>query len=301
MDELWVEKYRPKKFDDMVGQNDIVEEIRENLSNLPHLLFYGPAGVGKTTMAYIIGRELFGENFRSNFMELNASDERGIQVIREKVKNFAKVQPLNADFKVIFLDEADYLTADAQASLRRVMEVYHKTTRFILSCNYSHKVIPAIKSRCKCYGFNKLDDKDIKELLVSIAPSELGVEVIDGIVKDCNGDMRSAINELQGLKAVKGARLKENKDYIINLIEFIKQGDFLKGRGLVDVMLKEGWDERRMLVEVRDKLVASLFDKKFISSSLLSLLRADVMLVDGVDRVLVFDGLLLSMVKGDSL
>ena len=293
MDELWCEKYRPKKFDEIVGQNHIVEEISSGLTNLPHLLFHGTAGVGKTTMAYVIGRELFGDNFRSNFLELNASDERGIDVIRNKVKGFAKVKPLNADFKVIFLDEADYLTADAQASLRRVMEIYHKTTRFILSCNYVHKIIPAIQSRCKCYGFKKIGQVDMRPLLLRISKEEK-IE-FSSLDIDYTGDLRSIINNLQC-----GIGKGERNNYVKDIMDKVKKKDFLGARGLVDEMFKDGWDERRILIELRETVLSGQ-DKQFISSSLLSLLKADMMLVEGVDRDLVFDGLLLSIVKGGVL
>ncbi len=270
MNELWVEKYRPKKFDDIVGQNQIVEEIKGAVAtgSLPHLLLYGPAGVGKTTMAYVIGRELFGDNFRSNFLELNASDERGIDVIRNKVKGFAKVKSLSADFKVIFLDEADYLTADAQASLRRIMEVYHKTTRFILSCNYVQKIISPNQSVCKCYQFNKISRPETMKILSKIATEEeVEFNSRDGF--DYTGDLREIINNIQG-----GIVKIKRKNYVKEILGKVMKKDFLGARVLVDSMFKEGWDERRILIEIRSLLFKANNAKTFISTSRIVTMRA---------------------------
>ena len=134
--EIWTEKYRPSKFLDIVGQDNTVKKVEAltNSLNIPHLLFAGPAGTGKSTLALIIVKELFGKNWRENYLELNASDERGINVVREKVKNFARTKSIgNVPFKIIFLDEADALTTEAQQALRRTMENYSTTCRFILS------------------------------------------------------------------------------------------------------------------------------------------------------------------------
>ena len=158
-EEIWIEKYRPEKLDDIVGQDEIIRRLKSYVKtrNLPHLLFSGPPGVGKTAASISIVKEIFGDTWRNNFIELNASDERGIDIIRHKVKDFARMAPLGeADFKVIFLDEADALTNDAQSALRRTMERYSATTRFILSCNYSSKIIEPIQSRCAVYRFKPL-------------------------------------------------------------------------------------------------------------------------------------------------
>jgi replication factor C small subunit len=173
--EIWTEKYRPSTFSEVVGQEDIikrVEALTKSL-NIPHLLFAGPAGTGKSTLALIVVKELFGSNWKDNYLELNASDERGINIVREKVKNFARTKSLgNIPFKIIFLDEADALTPEAQQALRRTMENFSSTCRFILSCNYSSKIIDPIQSRCAIFRFRLLEKKDVERVMKKIAEKE---------------------------------------------------------------------------------------------------------------------------------
>ncbi|MDI6866489.1 replication factor C small subunit [Methanoculleus sp.] len=201
---IWIEKYRPRRLDEMVGQKDIVVRLKSYVKtgNLPHLLFAGSAGVGKTTAAVALAREFFGESWQTNFREMNASDERGIDVVRNQIKEFARTSPLGgAQFKILFLDEADALTTDAQAALRRTMETYARTCRFILSCNYSSKIIDPIQSRCAIYRFRPLDREAIIEEIRRIAAAEgltVSEEALDAIVYVAAGDMRKAINALQG-------------------------------------------------------------------------------------------------------
>ena len=145
--EIWTEKYRPSNFEEIVGQEEIIKRIKNLVSamNIPHLLFAGPAGTGKSSLAIIIAKELFGDKYKENFLELNASDSRGIDFIRQEVKNFARTKSIGkVPFKVIFLDEADALTREAQQALRRTMENFTTTCRFVLSCNYSSKIIDPI-------------------------------------------------------------------------------------------------------------------------------------------------------------
>ena len=173
--DVWTEKYRPIKFEGVVGQQEIIKRIRSLVQslNIPHLLFAGPAGIGKSTLALIIVRELFGENWKENYLELNASDERGIDVVRQKVKDFARTKALGpVPFKVIFLDEADALTKEAQQALRRTMENYTNTCRFIMSCNYSSRIIDPIQSRCVVFRFKLLEKKDIIAVIKRITEKE---------------------------------------------------------------------------------------------------------------------------------
>lgn len=204
MQEIWTEKYRPRKLDEVIGQTDIVRRLMAVVErrNIPHFLFAGPAGTGKTTCALALARELFGEEgWQDNFQELNASDERGIQVVRTKIKSFSRAAPLGgADFKVIFLDEADSLTTDAQAALRRTMERYSQTCRFILSCNYSSRIIPPIQSRCSVLRFSPLSKDDIRKYVNRIAAGE-NLEVtedgFDTLMYISGGDLRKTVNILQ--------------------------------------------------------------------------------------------------------
>lgn len=169
-------------------------------------MFAGTPGTGKTTCALALARELFGESWKGNFLELNASDERGIDVVRGRIKEFARTAPLNgAEFKIIFLDEADALTNDAQGALRRTMETFSRTCRFIISCNYSSKIIDPIQSRCAVFRFRPLTDEDIRQYLARIASAEgLVMEegAMDTLLHACRGDMRRSVNTLQTAAAM---------------------------------------------------------------------------------------------------
>jgi replication factor C small subunit len=155
MQDVWIEKYRPKTLKDVIGQDDITERLKAYVKagTMSHLLFAGTAGTGKTTCALALAREFYGENWRDNFLELNASDDRGIGIVRTRIKDYARTAPIGgAGFKIIFLDEADALTNDAQAALRRTMERYTNTCRFILSCNYSSVAVCGVPIRQNISG-----------------------------------------------------------------------------------------------------------------------------------------------------
>ncbi len=254
--EPWIEKYRPKKLSEVIGHKNIVEKLESYAKerNLPHLLFVGPPGVGKTTCVLALVRELFGEDARQSFLELNASDERGIDIVRGKIKDFARTMTLsNLPFKIIFLDEADALTDDAQQALRRTMEKFSSNTRFVLGANYSSKIIEPIQSRCAVFRFTGLNDEDIIKVVKHIAKQEkieITEEGIKAIVYVANGDARKATNCIQGA-STDTKKIDEKDIYTVasrarpHEIEIMLlkalEGDFLTARkNLDELMIKYG-------------------------------------------------------------
>lgn len=251
--EIWIEKYRPQTLSAVAGHADIVGRLESYVArdDLPHLLFTGPAGVGKTTSAMAIAREVYGDDWHENFLELNASDERGIDVVRDRIKNFARASFGGYDYRIIFLDEADALTSDAQSALRRTMEQFANNTRFILSCNYSNQIIDPIQSRCAVFRFGPLDEDSVAEYARRIAEEE-GIEVtddgIDALVYAADGDMRKAINGLQAA-ATTGETVDEEAVYAITaavrpeqieaMVTTALDGDFTAARAGLDDLLTE--------------------------------------------------------------
>ena len=203
MNEIWTEKYRPKTLDEVVGQASVTDRLKGYVEakNMPHLMFAGTPGTGKTTCALALARSMYGDSWRGNFIELNASDDRGIDVVRGKIKDFARTAPIEgAEFKIIFLDESDALTNDAQGALRRTMEKYSKTCRFILSCNYSSKIIDPIQSRCAVFRFRPDSNTEIQKVVDRIAAEEkldLGEGAVEALIYIARGDVRRAVNTLQ--------------------------------------------------------------------------------------------------------
>ncbi|WP_456328926.1 replication factor C small subunit [Archaeoglobus sp.] len=252
--EIWVEKYRPRTLDEVVGQDEVIQRLKGYVErkNIPHLLFSGPPGTGKTATAIALARDLFGENWRDNFIEMNASDERGIDVVRHKIKEFARTAPIgDAPFKIIFLDEADALTADAQAALRRTMEMYSKSCRFILSCNYVSRIIEPIQSRCAVFKFRPVPKEAMKKRLMEICKKE-GVKItedgLEALIYISGGDFRKAINALQGAAAI-GEVVDAETIYQITatarpeemaeLIQTALKGNFMEAREILDRLMVE--------------------------------------------------------------
>jgi replication factor C small subunit len=253
---MWVEKYRPRSLKSMVNQKDIVERLKSfaEARNIPHCIFAGPPGTGKTTAALCVAHDLYGEAYREHLMELNASDERGINVVRQTVKTFARVRTLGKiPFKILILDEADNMTSDAQQALRRTMERFTGTCRLILIANYSGKIIEPIQSRCAPFRFTYLPQEDQDAYLRHIAESEkvqLQGEGLNAIFEVCGGDLRRAINTLQAAASL-GKPISNEIVYSVigranpldirEMIQLAVNGNFIGARDkLREMILKYG-------------------------------------------------------------
>lgn len=309
----WTEKYRPKRLDEMVGQEEVVRRLKAyaEKKDMPNLLFAGPPGTGKTTAAIALAREIFGDTFEQNFLELNASDERGIQVVRETIKEFARTLPFGgAKFKIIFLDEADALTADAQHALRRTMEKYAATSRFILSCNYSSKIIEPIQSRCALFRFKPLSEEQMKERLMYIAKNEniqLDEKALDAIIYVSEGDMRRAINLLQSSAAL-SKKIDEKLIYqvasrarpeeIRKMMQLALEGKFLEARELLNNVMIEYGMSGEDVVKQMHREVFSLNVPDRIKVALVDLIgEYEFRLVEGANERIQMEALLAQFLR----
>ncbi len=268
--EIWTEKYRPKTLSSVRGQESVTSRLKAFVisRNMPHLLFAGPAGVGKTASAIAMVRDLFGESWRDCVLELNASDERGIDIVRTKIKNFARSKSIqDVPFKIIYLDEADALTKDAQHALRRTMEDYAQSTRFILSCNYSSKILSPIQSRCAVFRFKPLPQDILISILANIAERE-GLQINAGalnfIYQASEGDCRKAENLLQACSAI----TKEiNLDVVEQVVSFAEPqevaivvdlaitGKFIEAKNkLFDIIVKHGLSGMDIVSQIQKQI-----------------------------------------------
>jgi replication factor C small subunit len=305
---IWTEKYRPQDFSEVKGQKDIVKRVKAFVEqkNMPHQLYAGPAGVGKSSLAIVVAKKLFGDSWHQNFLELNASDERGIDIVRVKVKDFARTKAIgDFPFKIIFLDECDALTREAQQALRRTMENYTKTCRFILSANYSSKIIDPIQSRCAVFRFKPLDKKDLILIIERIAKTEhlkVSEKAKEVLVQISEGDCRRLENIMQSCAAL-GKDVDEELVYsmaavakpkeIDEVLKLALQNKFVDARNkLLDVMLNYGLAGLDVIKQIQKEILNLDIDNRAKMELMEKCGEIEFRLTEGSDEFIQLEALL---------
>ena len=316
--EMWAEKYRPKKLDGIVDQKEIVERLKSfaKSRNVPHCIFAGPPGTGKTTAALCLARDLYGDVYREHLMELNASDERGIDVVRETVKTFARMKSIGEiPFKILILDEADNMTSDAQQALRRTMERFTETCRLIMCANYSGKIIEPIQSRCAPFRFTYLPREEHDCYLKDIAAKEkvkLTTEGLDAIFEVCGGDLRRAINTLQSAaslgkpvdaEVVYSVTGKASPADVQKMLKVAMDGDFMEARKqLRDMIQKYGVAGTDIIRQIHTEIFRAEMPEKWRVKLADIVGEVDFRLVEGANEEVQLSALLAKLVEtGDEL
>ncbi len=305
---MWSEKYRPRSLSEMRNQTEIVGRLRMfvETKSMTHCLFAGPPGTGKTTAALCLAHDLFGERYMDAFMELNASDARGIDVIRTTVKEFARIATISeVPFKILVLDEADNMTSDAQQALRRTMERYTETCRFILCCNYSGRIIEPIQSRCALFRFTPLKSQDVADYLNHIAEKEqVQVEAngVVALVEIAEGDLRKAVNTLQAAASM-GKSVSEESVYrvvgrakpkdIREILNLAVNGEFMKARQMLRSLLVEyGLSGSDILKQMHSEIFRIELPEKSKVALADAIGEIDFRLIEGADEEVQFSALL---------
>ncbi|MCJ7469198.1 replication factor C small subunit [Candidatus Bathyarchaeota archaeon] len=313
---MWAEKYRPKSLEAIVDQKEIVDRLKSFVKarNVPHCILAGPPGTGKTTAALCLSRDLYGDAYREHTMELNASDERGIDVVRETVKTFARVKSIGEiPFKIMILDEADNMTSDAQQALRRTMERYTGTCRFIMCANYSGKIIEPIQSRCAPFRFSYLPRKEQDAYLNQIAEKEkikLTVDGLDAIFEVCGGDLRKAINTLQAAtslekpvdaKVVYSIAGKASPADVQKMLKTAMDGNFIESRRqLRDMIQKYGVAGSDIIRQIHSEIFRTEIPEPWRIKLAGIIGEVDYRLVEGADEEVQLSALLARLVEAGS-
>jgi len=279
----WVEKYRPRTVEDVADQGEVVAVLKKSLegADLPNLLFYGPPGTGKTSTILAASRDLFGDMYKQRILELNASDERGIQVVRDKIKHFAQLTASGKrpdgrpcpPFKIVILDEADSMTRDAQSALRRTMEKEGKSTKFCLICNYVSRIIEPLTSRCAKFRFKPLSNDILVKRLKFISEQEsvqVSPDALDALIETSEGDLRRAITTLQSASRLKNPdrpQVQRNdicevagvipEKWVSGLMDVCAKSSFPDMQDYVDKMICEGFSGSQLIGQLHDKLIAN--------------------------------------------
>lgn len=317
--DILIEKYRPKKLDEIIGQEEIVKRLKQYVisKNMPHLLLSGTAGVGKTSSSIALAKELYGIEWSSNFMEINASDDRGIDVIRHRVKDYAAVSSIgNVPFKIIFLDEADALTKDAQGALRRTIEKFTSSCRFILSCNYSSKIIEPIQSRTAVYRFKRIQPNAIIERCKYIANKEnikIESEALEAIAYISEGDCRRAVQILDTSRLTSENNIITVKDIyqvssyiepklITDIIKKALSREFFSSLTLIENLIMEGLSADDILKQLMSRAMElNVPDKRIIVELVDIIGEADWRISEGANEIICFKQMIAKMVKLGSL